>query len=66
MDGTHILDLKKYYALHEKNYVDDIEITEFVDKTDEPEIIELTNEQQNFTYRDSVFSDKRFVILVIF
>ena len=61
--STKCLDLKKYYALHEKNYVDDIEITEFVEKTDEPEIIELTNEQQNFTYRDSVFSDKRFVIL---
>lgn len=61
--STKCLDLKKYYALHEKNYVDDIEITEFVDKTGEPEIIELTNEQQNFTYRDSVFTDKRYVIL---
>ena len=61
--STKCLDLKKYYALHEKSYVDDIEITEFINKTDEPEIIELTNEQQNFTYRDSVFSDKRYVIL---
>ena len=61
--STKCLDLKNYYALHEKSYVDDIEITEFINKTDEPEIIELTNEQQNFTYRDSVFSDKRYVIL---
>lgn len=61
--STKCLDLKRYYMLEEKSNIDDIEITEIVEKADEPEIIELSNEEQKFTYRDSIFSDKRYVIL---
>ena len=61
--NTKCLDLKRYYMIEEKSNIDDIEITEIVEKTDEPDIVELTNEEQKFTYRDSIFSDRRYVIL---
>lgn len=61
--STKCLDLKRYYMIEEKSNIDDIEITEIVEKTDEPDIEELTNEEQKFTYRDSIFSDRRYVIL---
>lgn len=61
--STKCLDLKRYYMMTEKTNIDDIEITEILKKSDKPEIVELSNEEQKFTYRDSIFSDKRYVIL---
>ena len=49
--------------LTQKTNIDDIEIEEYIEKSDEPEIVELNNDQQEFSYRDSVFSNKRYVIL---
>lgn len=61
--STKCLDLKRYNMIGERTNIDDIEVIEVVEKADEPEIVELTNEEQKFTYRDSVFSGKRYVIL---
>lgn len=60
---TKCLDLKRYDMIGERTNIDDIEVIEVVEKANEPEIVELTNEEQNFGYRDSVFSGKRYVIL---
>lgn len=61
--STKCLDLKKYYFLEERRYIDDIEITENIEKLDKPEIIELSNQEQEFEYRNSIFSNRRYVIL---
>lgn len=61
--STKCLDLKRYNMLEEKTYIDDIEITENIEKSDKPEIIELSNQEQEFKYRNSIFSNKRYVIL---
>lgn len=61
--STKCLDLKRYNMVEEKEYIDDIEITEYVEKSDEPDILDLNNEEQKFEYRNSIFSDKRYVIL---
>ncbi len=61
--STKCLDLKRYYKIEERTNIDDIEITEIVEKADEPDIVDLTNEEQEFTYRDSVFSNRRYIIL---
>ena len=61
--STKCLDLKRYNMLTQKTNIDDIEIEEYIEKSDEPEIVELNNEQQEFSYRDSVFSSRRYVIL---
>lgn len=61
--STKCLDLKRYNRIEEKDYIDDIEITEYVEKSDEPQILELTNEEQEFEYRNSIFSNKRYIIL---
>ena len=61
--STKCLDLKRYNMLTQKTNIDDIEIEEYIEKSDEPEIVELNNDQQEFSYRDSVFSNKRYVIL---
>lgn len=61
--STKCLDLKRYYLIEEKKYIDDIEITENIEKSDEPEIIELSNQEQEFEYRNSIFLNRRYVIL---
>ena len=61
--STKCLDLKRYNLIEEKSYIDDIEITEPIEKANEPTIVELSNEEQKFEYRDSIFSSKRYVIL---
>lgn len=61
--STKCLDLKGYDSLGERSNIDDIEIVQIVKKTDEPQIVELSNDEQKFTYRDSIFSNKRYVIL---
>ena len=61
--STKCLDLKKYERLSDKTYIDDIELEEFIKKTNKPDIIELTNIEQEFEYRNSVFFKKRYIIL---
>ena len=61
--STKCLDLKRYDLIGEKVYIDDIEITEPIEKADEPTITELSNLEQKFEYRNSIFSSKRYVIL---
>lgn len=61
--STKCLDLKRYNMLASKSNIDDIEVEEIIKKSDEPDLIELSNEEQEFTYRDSIFSNKRYVIL---
>ena len=61
--STKCLDMKRYDMLVDTLNIDDIEITEQIEKSDEPELVELTNEQQEFSYRNSVFENKRYVIL---
>ena len=61
--STKCLDLKRYNMLAQKTNIDDIEIEEYIEKSDEPELVELSNEEQRFSYRDSVFHNKRYVIL---
>ena len=61
--STKCLDLKRYDLIGEKVYIDDIEITEPIEKANEPTITELSNEGQKFEYRNSIFSSKRYVIL---
>ena len=61
--STKCIDLKRYNMISEKNNIDDIQVEEIIKKSDEPNIIELSNEEQNFVYRDSIFSHKRYVIL---
>ena len=61
--STKCLDLKKYDKLTDKTYIDDIELEEILKKSSKPEIVELSNEEQEFSYRNSIFSHKRYVIL---
>ena len=61
--STKCLDLKRYDMLVERTNIDDIEITEIVKKADEPEMVELTNAEQEFSYRHSIFSERRYIIL---
>lgn len=61
--STKCLDLKKYDKLTDKTYIDDIELEEILKKSNKPEIVELSNEEQEFSYRNSIFCNKRYVIL---
>lgn len=61
--STKCLDLKRYNMLTQKTNIDDIEIEEYIEKSDEPEIVELSNEAQEFVYRGSIFHNNRYVIL---
>ena len=61
--STKCLDLKRYNMLASKSNIDDIEVEEIIEKSDAPDLIELSNAEQEFTYRDSIFSNKRYVIL---
>ncbi len=58
--STKCLDLNKNNIPPRRTNIDDIEI---VEPPKDPEIIELSNEEQKFTYRDSAFSDKKYIIL---
>ena len=63
VESTKCLDMKRYDMLVDTLNIDDIEITEDIEKSDEPEIVELNNEEQEFSYRNSIFKDKRYIIL---
>ena len=61
--STKCLDLNKNGKPTRKNNIDDIEITELGSNIDENNIVELNNKEQEFRYRNSIFSNKKYIIL---
>ena len=61
--STKCLELKKDNKPVRKNNIDDIEITEPGSNIDENNIVELNNKEQEFRYRNSVFSNKKYIVL---
>lgn len=61
--NTKCLELKKENRGARISNIEDIEITEPPESIDESNIVVLENSEQNFSYRDSVFSDKKHIIL---
>ena len=61
--NTKCLELKKDNRPIRKDNIDDIEITENGNNIDENNIIELDNKEQEFRYRNSVFSNKKYIVL---
>lgn len=61
--NTKCLELKKENKGARISNIGDIEITEPPESIDESNIVVLENSEQNFRYRDSVFSDKKHIIL---
>ena len=61
--NTKCLELKKENRGARISNIGDIEITEPPESIDESNIVVLENSEQNFRYRDSVFSDKKYIIL---
>lgn len=61
--NTKCLELKKENKGARISNIGDIEITEPPESIDESNIVVLENSEQNFSYRDSVFSDKKYIIL---
>ncbi len=61
--STKCLELKKTNKPKRKDNIDDIEITEPGINIDENNIVELNNKEQEFRYRNSIFSDKRYIVL---
>lgn len=60
---TKCLDLECYEKLIEKINIDDIEITPEKDNSKSPEIIILNNKEQDFSYRHSIFMERKYIIL---
>lgn len=60
---TKCLDLECYEKLIEKVNIDDIEITSEKDNSKSPEIIILNNKEQDFSYRHSIFIERKYIIL---
>ncbi len=60
---TKCLDLECYEKLIEKTNIDDIEITQEKDNAKSPEIISLNNKEQDFSYRNSIFMERKYIIL---
>lgn len=61
--STKCLELNKNGKPTRKNNIDDIEITEPGSNIDESNIVELNNKEQEFRYRNSIFSNKKYIIL---
>lgn len=61
--NTKCLELKKENRGARISNIEDIEITEPPESIDESNIVVLENSEQNFRYRDSVFSNKKYIIL---
>ena len=62
--STKCLELKKDNKPVRKNNIDDIEITEPGSNIDENNIVELSNKEQQFRYRNSVFSNKKYIVFL--
>ena len=60
---TKCLDLEQYEKTIERTNIDDIEIIQEKEITKTPEILILDNEHQKFSYRHSIFMEKRYIIL---
>lgn len=60
---TKCLEIKKDGKPKRKENIDDIEITEDINYIDESNIVVLDNKEQEFKYRNSIFEDKKYVIL---
>lgn len=60
---TKCLDLECYEKMIEKTNIDDIEITNEKDNNKSPEIIILNNKEQDFSYRHSIFMERKYIIL---
>ena len=61
--STKCLELKKQNRPIRKDNIDDIEITNPINNIDQNTIVELDNKEQEFRYRNSVFSDKKYIVL---
>ena len=61
--STKCLELIKDNKTLRKDYIDDIEITETRSNIDENNIVELDNKEQEFSYRNSVFSNRKYIVL---
>lgn len=61
--NTKCLKLKKENKTMRTSNIGDIEITNPPKCIDESNIVVLENKDQNFSYRNSVFSDKKYIIL---
>jgi len=59
---TKCLDLEKYEGIIERTNIDDIEIT-YGEIAESPEIIILNNKEHDFSYRHSIFMEKKYIIL---
>lgn len=60
---TKCLDIECYEKMIEKINIDDIEITPEKDNNKSPEIIVLNNKEQDFSYRHSIFMERKYIIL---
>lgn len=60
---TKCLDLEKYKRIFKSTNIDDIEITQKDIITKTPEVILLNNAEQNFSYRNSIFTKKKYIVL---
>ena len=60
--STTCLDLEDFDVISLKSNIDDIEITETKDITS-PTVITLNKEEQVFSYRHSIFMEKKYIIL---
>ena len=56
--STKCLDLKRYDEICDKTYIDDIEITEDVEKTDEPDIVEFNMKSRSLHIEIAYFQIK--------
>lgn len=60
---TKCLDLEDYERKTETIIIDDIEITQKNEVADSPKIIVLNNKEQDFSYRHSIFMERKYIIL---
>ncbi len=60
---TKCLDLEEYERKIEKINIDDIEIIQKDEITKTPEILVLDNKHQEFSYRHSIFMQRKYIIL---
>lgn len=60
---TKCLNLEKYKRIFKRTNIDDIEIVKETGISKIPEFIILNNEEQKFSYRNSIFMKKKYIVL---